>query len=263
MSSVISAAYSEHTHRLALGLEPWDALRRTRIARPIRIQVDDGRVPAPAIIPRRDSCLHALLSGPGLGEHIDLLLHSDDRRFVPRRMRFSTGSAGDQLLAVIDRIRRPTLFPGANYDLAQRCTGLRGRVRRAGREMRWARIAAFLPDTSLLVGRAHGDDRGEFLLVIQPLALAELTDPLRVRIVVSGPAVAPAEPSDPVEPGAQLWSDLPLEVVPTTAASDQVSSGQQLPENYVSSLSASREVDLRLGRIISLADGAQDFEFDP
>jgi len=134
------------------------------------------------------------------------------------------------------RIWRPAVFPGAAYPVHATATGLRGRVERDGEPVRWARIEA-RDGEDRVVGRAHGDDRGEFLLVLDPAA-APPGDPrttLDFTLVVRAPAAAP-EP-DPAPPGplrarTDPYWDLPLEVLPASADSDPVSRGEEMPAAY-------------------------------
>jgi len=284
MNSIAPQPFLERIHRLAIGFEPLDALRQHRITHPVRIDLDRPLArrkrsepfrhvlhpgdPRP-VISRHDSCLHALLYHPALAEHVDVVIFDHDRKYVPRRMRIPILSL-EQVLALEQdgnppfpqRIRRPTLFPGAAYDVIERTTGLRGRVLRDGQPMRWARVEARLPDSDLLVGRAHGDDRGEFLLVIEPHMIGVMEDPYDLRVVVSGPAVPPT-PDTPQQPSEDPYWDLPLETVPAPGDPDPVSPGDQLPDGYVSAVSATQIVPFQLGIIVSRFHGIPDFEFSP
>ena len=69
----------------------------------------------------------------------------------------------------------------------------------------------------VVVGRAHGDDRGEFLLLLGPGAATgpDLAFPIQATVTVFGP-----DPPPPPGPDAALdplW-DLPLEGVPPVGA---------------------------------------------
>lgn len=266
-------------HVLALGLEPRDALRGQRVAHPVRVDLEhpfgralrrrsepyrsEVRPGAPqAKVSRHDSGRHVLLYHPTLGDHVDLRLYDHDRTYVPRRLRVPLlAQAAAPALPPAHRIRHPVLFPGAGHPVSERVAGLRGRVLRAGAPMRWARIEARLPNGNALVGRAQGDDRGEFLLLIEPGAapFGDLAAPIAVRVIVSGPAVVP-QPATPDVPARDPFWDLPLETVPAPGAPDTVSSGEAPPEGYAVSLAASRIVPFELGRILTGADVAP-FEF--
>ncbi len=282
MNQFLETRFDEAVGRLALGLEPIDAERGTRIAHPIRIAFDeemDG-LARPAVA-RHDSCLHALLYLPGLADRVRLRFFDDlrefvprvprgrgdrnlvnqirsgPRRYVPRRISFpiltvADAEAGSHRL----RVRRPFLYPGAAYDLAAGMTGLRGRVERGGIPVRWARVVATRPGNGMVVGRAHGDDRGEFLLFVSAAAgaIGDLSDPLTVRVTVSAPAAAPV-PSPASRPATDPLWDLPEELAsaldPADPETDDVSTGKALPAGYTAT--TTRAVDLRLGRVESPA----------
>ncbi|MGB7922043.1 MAG: hypothetical protein WCF57_02235, partial [Pyrinomonadaceae bacterium] len=157
------------------------------------------------------------------------------------------------------RLRRPALFPGAAYDISETATGLRGRVMRDGKPMRWARVEARLPGSKVLVGRAHGDDRGEFLLLLGTNAspLSDLENPLTIRVTVFGPTVAPV-PATPDLPGLDPLWDLPLEIAAAPGAPDPVSAGETMPANYEPKPLNGTDVDFILGKLRS---GIADFIF--
>lgn len=265
MSALVPAGYGGKVYDLAVGFEPFDALRGGRVATPLRFEIE-GPLPRGAaaegagyrqaigpshprpVVARHDSCLFALLYQPQLTPGtVRLRIYDHRRRFVPRRLEVPIlDLATAEIQPLENRVRRPWLYPGAACDLSARSTGIRGRAVRDGGPLRWARVEARLEGGGQVVGRAHGDDRGEFLLVLDPHAApaAELVDPLPVRVTVFGPAVAPAAEED------FLWG-LPLEPLPSPGAPDPVSAAQTLPGGYVASPLSSRLVDFRLGRLIS------------
>jgi hypothetical protein len=284
----ISDRYVEQVDRLALGLEPIDAGRLGRVARIVRVQLED--VPQPHTPPRRiaDACAYdfglpamdrhpssryALLYAKDLKIPVTVRLFDCKRWFVPRRLRIpiltlpqnqaaetaaASPVAPPPLLPpqppVVARVRRPVMFPGAAYQTDTSTTGLRGRVFRGGRPMRWARVEARDPASNALLGRAHGDDRGEFFLIVgsvpTPNNLAQLTDPVPARIRVFGPSVAPVPTSPDPDRLDPLW-DLPIEVAPAPGEPDPISSGDVLPAGYVPSPSSTRVVDLPVGQVTS------------
>jgi hypothetical protein len=265
--------FAENIQRLALGVEPVDAGRRSRVTHTVEVAVEN--VPQPpwrwrAIRPGRDvndllprmkrheSCRYVLCYRPDLHRPIDVRLVDRSRRYVPRRLRFPIHSEADVIAGVpsvplSDRVRRPVLFPGAAYDIGETATGLRGRVLRDGLPMRWARVEARLG--AELVGRAHGDDRGDFLLLIDlpPTHVSIVTDPLVVTVQLFGPDVAPT-PSRPDLPDLDPCWDLPLEQTTLPGATDPVSAGTALPATYRQSTGPPpAPANLPLGRLSSAA----------
>lgn len=286
MNVFVESRYSEKLTRVALGLEPLDSERRTRVAHPVAVTFDaapPGRARPP--IERHDSCLHVLRYYEASEDLVEMniseasgrygtrrvgfpilpsstvALRFDDpaRRFVPRRLSFPLLKAAVADAAPFNprlRIRRPVLFPGAAYDVSNSITGLRGRVLRGGKPVRWARVEATLPGTTVVVGRAHGDDRGEFLLLLGTNAspLGDLEDnTLEIRVTAFAPVLAlvPADPSVPeLDP---LW-DLPLEKAALTGLPDPVSAGEVIPPGYASTLTSTRIVKFVLGKLQSGID---------
>jgi len=159
---------------------------------------------------------------------------------------------GTDVLAAA-RAWRPVLFPGAAYDIAATRSGVRGRVTRAGVPVRWTRVEAIVDGH--VIGHAHGDDRGEFLLVLgqNTGAVGDLTRMLEVTIDVYGrDAALPVSPTDPL-------GDLPLEDAAAAGANvDPVSTGITLPGGHVTlpagyALAAHLPLQtLTLGRLTSL-----------
>jgi hypothetical protein len=273
----LAPEYVTQTHRLALGLEPLDAMRGGRATHPVRIEVE-GPLPRPLArrrdpyqhagtagpaVSRHDSCLHVLLYHPALAarERINLRIYDSYRRYVPRRLSIPLLTpAQAEIEPYLHRVRRPALFPGAAYDVSKRWTGLRGRVLRDGRPMRWARIEAKLADGRHLAW-AQGDDRGEFLLLLgpPPAPLGDhLSDPLSIIVAVYGPAQVPVPASKDVPDRDALW-DLPLEIVPAPGGADPVSAGAELPATYGPDPLVERAVPFRLGRTMSGVNGVTDF----
>jgi hypothetical protein len=277
VNTVVPAPYVERLHRLAVGFEPLDPVRGGRLAHPVRFEAE-GPPPRPftrsgpyrrtiregqtaPVVDRHDSCLFALLYQPALADSVDLRIYDPLRRHVARRFRVpilplaSLEGGEPAALTRTRRVRRPALFPGAAYDTSSRVTGLRGRAMRGGVPMRWVRVEARLEADDLLVGRAHGDDRGEFLLILTPDAAppAELIDLLPVRVTVFGPAVAPVPVPATLAAADPLW-DLPLEPLPAPGDPDPVSPGEALPAGYAATATSTGIVQFRLGRLISAPD---------
>lgn len=299
MNAFLPKVYDETTHRLVLGLEPVDAARRSVVAQPLDVVLDGVPAPLPRgrrragwlafdvrsvpprlldarpRITRHGSCRYALLYRPTSQDHVDVRLLDPERRFVPRFLRLPIVKKTDDpdKFPYTHRVRRPALFPGAAYDVSEIITGLRGRVLRAVNPdvpLRWARIEARLP-TGFLVGRAHGDDRGEFLLLLGLLApvgappAGDLVSPFKVRLTVFGREPAPVPPSPELPALDPLW-DLPREDAPAPGLADDVTPGEKLPGGFVSKPNNDpaldfTEVDFVLGKVISERDGIGPFVF--
>lgn len=266
MNAFLPASYVERIDRLILGVEPIDAQRRTRIAHPIELAIDGEPYPAmelsqeiPGIpdpigrlprIPRHASCRHALVHPPAMTSPIGIRLYDRARRFVPRRISYAI-PADPLVLAPPSRVRRPALFPGAAYDVSPTATGIRGRVtwnQAAANEVpaRWVRVEAAI--NGQIVGRAHGDDRGEFLLLLRSEAagVGELPSPLVAQVTVFGPpAPPPIPPNDPL-------GDMPVETL--AADPDTISAGETLPPGYASTVHSSRPVTFELGMLLTRQD---------
>jgi hypothetical protein len=285
MNQFLPSRYQEFVERLALGIEPMDALQRRPLSYRLRVEHDVthlGLRRPP--VEHHSSNRYALRYQPGLSTTVDLRFfdladrfykpEKDRRRVVPRRFRIpiltltdvetqeenEAQAANKNAKDFKRRIRRPVFFPGAAYDFNATSTGLRGRVIRDGQPMRWARIVGRVQGTSLVVGRAHGDDRGEFLLLINSAVTtgSTLPKPLNIEVTVLGPATAPT-PSSPDLPTIDPLWDLPLEMLAAPGTTDPVATGEQVPtqppaQNYTASVT--RIVEFTLGKCLS---GAEDF----
>jgi hypothetical protein len=119
--------------------------------------------------------------------------------------------------------------------------------------MRWARVEATLPSGDV-VGRAHGDDRGDFLLLLgtNPANLGVPALTLTLTVTVRGPNPKPVKAAGETDP---LW-DLPLEEIPSPAAAADILGGKAPPPAYkpTTGVVASRDVDFTLGRLASEPD---------
>jgi hypothetical protein len=253
MNELLASRYSEVVHRLAAGIEPIDAIGGGRAGTTARVSLEYPHALAGARPLAHAGGRWSIRYVPKLPDHVDIRIEDAARHFVPRRLRLpivdeatvrAHETAGDVILAS-QRTWRPALFPGAAYPVAASATGIRGRVHRLGGAARWARVEASVGGEVLW--RAHGDDRGEFLLVVgpNPHAAAELPEVLTITLAVFAalpPAVPPAAgPDDP------LW-DLPLQTVMPPGPDDAVSSGVTLPPGF-DAATFSGEVNLVPGRI--------------
>ncbi len=234
--------FDEQVRRLALGIEPLDAARGNRVTHPIQILVErpSPGLPRPRLI-RHLSGLFVLCQDPGVlelricdvGEPTDppgFRAETDRRRLVPRRLRLEIPTAElADALPIERRARRPLLFPGAAYDVTDSVTGARGRVVQAGVPVRWARVEARRPGAAAAdppVGRAHADDRGEFLLLLAPAAapMTTLEHPFELDLVAYAPLPPAPLPPQSVRSSDQLW-DLPVEPLSIAGAPDPVAEG--------------------------------------
>ncbi len=283
MNTYLEARYDERLHRLAVGIEPVDAHRQSRVTPPIYVARDDRdlgedtwnrlslnrRDPLEAFstFDRHDTCRHVLLYRDGLyddeGASISLRIvegpfRATPRRYVPRRFTIPLVNPDEADVEANPpgfRIFRPRLFPGAAYPIHETATGVRGRVERDGKPMRWARVEAHNPDSGEVVGRAHGDDRGEFLIILgsEAASIGEPTSTIDIFVTVYGPADPPEadedELSELIADTDPLW-DLPVETLPMSEETDSVSLGEELPEDYTAEDVRLIE-GLRLGRITS------------
>jgi len=254
--------FDECIKRLALGIEALDAQRAGRIPHAIRITFDELPLGArrPDIV-RHDSCVFVLLYAPGVGAQVSVRLfdsperlwrpEADRRRFVPRRLRVPVlaDSVADSR-PYTERVRRPALFPGAAYDVSESVTGMRGRVLQGGQPVRWARVQALHPASGLTVGRAHCDDRGEFLLLVErvPGPLEDLSDALPLELRVWTPKPPPAPVSDETKALDPLW-DLPVEQAPAPGEVDPVCAGDPPWDSWVAAPGVT-SVSFPLGRLM-------------
>jgi|SRR5215472_13673928 len=283
----VAARYTEQVQRLALGLEPIDQAGGGRVPHVVQAALENVPQPPTALyhlqpwewvgsrlprFPRHQSCHYAIVYRPGFRTPVDLRLFDTVRRFVPRRLRVTVATEANVTAPETDpnrapvplarRVVRPAMFPGAAYNVSEAFTGLRGRVVRGGKPMRWARIEARLHETQEVIGRAHGDDRGDFLLLIRwrGSQAAAPSDPMHVDVRVLGPTVVPTETYAGQAQVDDLW-DLPQEspAVPVHAAGDPVADGMALPPGYQGSTTGDITVDLPLGRLSSSAVSAFAF----
>jgi hypothetical protein len=270
----LESRYVEQVRRAALAVEPIDYGRRSRIALPLDASLEGWPPPRIAdawtgelvadLVPRlrrHSTALRVLVHGNGVGTSVDVRIDDRARRYVPRRLRVTIPSSavfdaavdGAAVAEPALRLVRPVLFPGAAYDAPETATGIRGRVERDGVPMRWARVEATLPSGDV-VGRAHGDDRGEFLLLLgtNPANLGTPALTLTLTVTVRGPSLKPVKAAGETDP---LW-DLPLEEIPSPAAAADILGGKEPPPDYkpATGVVASRDVEFTLGRLASEPD---------
>ena len=262
--------YDERIVRLALGVEPLAAVVGGRVPAPLRVLVDDAPVPLDRWrrwgpgetldhvlggLDRHPSGRFGRIYGPGMigGTVVLRVVDSPARSggplrwVVPRRLRVELAEEATVTAADLGpgsphplwrRVFPVGLFPGAAAPLVGQATVLRGRVTRlvgASRvPVRWTRVSA-VDSGGDVVGWAHGDDRGEFVLVVgnADTAVVPPDDPLPVELTVGATLPPPVpDPLDPLRPVVDPLWDLPVETLPATqnpAASDLFAGRARLP----------------------------------
>ncbi|HEU5387302.1 MAG TPA: hypothetical protein VFV73_15490 [Streptosporangiaceae bacterium] len=281
MNEILAPGWAERLTRLRLGIELADALGRPGPLAGLGLFSEN--VPRPHPVPRRPAPGDAIgLPGvqqnpsgrfaiaftardAGAPDRIEVRAIDPSRRCVPRRLSIPVPSlaavlAADQAhdidpaVPLAPRACRPLLFPGAGYGPQAGATTIRGRATwgPGGPPVQWARVEA-TADGAGHSGpwRAHGDDRGEFLLVIGVLSVMQAQQrslTVDVNVTVHARPVPP--PDTPVDSPAgsrrdPLWH-LPVERLATLGSSDPVAAGEVLPPGYTATVS--RVVTCRRGR---------------
>jgi hypothetical protein len=227
---VTEAGRLDVLHRLALAVEPIDA-RTGRLTSGVRVGRERAattsglrrREPGPLDPLRRQTTPTGdrlvLRHGPAVGDRVVVRLDDTGRRFVPRRFEVPLWTlaeveaaddapgrpAGGPFVPAASRLLRPWLLPGSGHVVARGTTGAQFRVLLAGAGARWPRVEAF-GEGGIRAGWAHGDERGEVLLVVHGPVVASASDPFKVRLALRvhwpDPAQQPAP--DPLDPLADL-----------------------------------------------------------
>jgi len=264
--------------RLAVGVHVVDAVRGDpadvqiaweHVPKPIVPIISNGFAPAYDVgagLPRlRRGSRSGLFSiafapGPAPTPPARIRIIDERRRYVPRRLEIPFAdlahvldeeTAGDR---PAPRGRTVGVFPGASFPAEGGSTGIRGRaVDASGVPVRWVRAEARHPVRGTVLGYAHGDDRGEFLLLLRTPPTS-LDGPGRlgfdVRVVVAarplGAAMPPPLTGDPL---ADPLGDLLPEVLPELGTPDSISSGSTTPAGYTRTVTDT--VRCALGRLVS------------
>ena len=209
---------------------------------------------------------------------IAIRLVDPTRRFVPRRLSIPVPTLQDVLDAedqheadpanpIAPRACQPAVFPGAAYGEPAGATVVRGRVEWAGgRLVRWARIHARTTEAVDIVnengdvvgsehpdlGFAHGDEFGEFVLIVTQLP-RELATQRSQTVGVTVEVAARPEPAPNVVPASPtrsrtdpLWH-MPVEEVQALAPMDAVAAGKVLPGGFTSVVQ--QDLSCRRGRV--------------
>jgi hypothetical protein len=251
-------------HRLALGVEPLDAVTRYPVATAVRVGQEVAARPGRRAVPSeyywpcldfesagtaRFKLRHGI-GGPNRikvntdGSPPTIVVRIDDRRrrFVPRRFRIPvwtrleldaadpTGGAppAGPYVAMGLRLVRPVLFPGSGYPVARGATVLRGSIIQDGKPVRWARVLARVGGVSS--GAAHADEHGEFVLVVSSDWTMNDGPPSKVDVNLAVRAVPPVNAPDP--DSVDRLGDLVIEDVNRPLSADGALSGTGLPTGY-------------------------------
>ena len=208
-------------HRLALGLITRDTVNDRGTTGPLRV----GWEAAGHLLPRRREewwpCVDLervgggrfrLRATPLRPDLLTVRLYDPSRRYVPRRLGVTLwphpaliDPLPANFITVAARTLPIWLFPGAAYPVSPGVTAVRGRITRQGIPLPWARVNA-IDSGGAILGRAHGDDRGEFLLLITDANQNPLQSTVTVNLMVRGPSGPPPStpvPDPPVEPVAR------------------------------------------------------------
>lgn len=260
----------EVLHRLALAVECVDAVTRRVVTTPVRIGRERGTLAAARGDPSwpclefvaRGSGRAMLLHRPRAPKAVTVRIVDPVRRWVPRRLTLrlwteAEVSAADtgtgSFVPTGSRLLRPWLLPGSAYPITRGTTAIRGRVSIDGVGVRWPRIVATGPG-AVPVGWAHGDERGEFVLIVESTGLLPppAPDTIALSLTVSARAVTEPPTDDPL-------ADLVVERVlrsaapPTpTAAEIRLLRGRLIPPQYVTSLTHT-PLTVPIGTLTTLA----------
>lgn len=280
---------AEVLHRLALGVEPHDAVSGAPIATAVRVgqEVPPRMRPRGARFEESWPCLDFETNGTarfklrhqtggltrikvdpsGAAPTITVRIDDTRKRFVPRRFRIPLWTKleleradmkppSGQYVSAASRLLRPFLFPGASYTVPRGTTAIRGRlVTTTGRAVRWPRVFAEGPG-NVSVGAAHGDERGEFLLIVTNLGTTPPPVPSTVDVDLDIFARAPAPAVDAKDPLADLIveNQARSSVPPTNANLDNdVLRGVAIPTGYVASTALRPRLTVPVGGLLTIS----------
>ncbi|AHH99480.1 hypothetical protein [Kutzneria albida] len=243
-------------HRLALGVQPIDGGTGLQLGGRVRV----GReTPAGRYEPLESNGTgrFKLRHGPGVGDRVTVRVHDPLRQFVPRRFSIPLWTLAEvtsgPYVPTASRLLRPWLLPGSAYPAPSGATGIRGRVIHSGQPVCWPRITALGPG-GVRVGWAHGDERGEFLVLISTTGTLPPPAPslLPVELVVCAP---------------REGADLVVEPVPRSTAppapgdlDNELLRGQSTPAGYLTSTAPRPHLAVRIGEVLTTQ---QDVIFTP
>jgi hypothetical protein len=266
-------------HRLAIGVVCLDPFLNPQLNGGVRSPVRAGWERATAGGHRFDDpgwpCVTLEAAGHGRFKlrhpgalPTDLVLRIDDpaRRYVPRRFLLHPWPAsaieGDATpyVPVGSRVLRAWMWPGAAYPRPRGTTVVRGRVTHDSEPVRWARLVATGPN-QLVAGRAHGDERGEFVLVVTNPDQRPVESTVDIDVRVRAPRVP--GPVDTRDRCADLVvQDVPRSSVPPTSGDldNPVIRGTSVPPGHVSNVHSPRHLTVPVGAELTLTE---DIVFDP
>lgn len=182
----------------------------------------------------------------------------DPRLHVPRRLALLPVLVDGLPAAGVANLRSAWLWPGVRYPLPSGASAVRGRIWRgaslaSATPVPWCRLlvtrsvaAPPNPATETALGWGHGDERGEFLVVLGSEAAgggAALPETLPLRLWVYLPPPGPFNPARPLD-------SLPQEVA--EAADLDILQGQRVPAHYLQR--GPIELSPAPGRIHQVAD---------
>lgn len=272
-------------HRLALGIVLRDAVTTRVAVGPFRVGWEATQDQLPPGSPPEWPCVDFEPAGQGrfrlrvgprgsapLSRFVQpvtsLTVRIDDpsRRYVPRRLSIPLWSYPEVIeqppsgpLAVGSRTVEVWLWPGAASPVPRGVTAIRGRVVRQQRPVPWTRITATGP-TGAVIGRAHGDDRGEFLLRLTSTTQNPVQSTVAVRALVRGPVALPKPPGEPPEPPPVETVTRPANPPVQGGPVDHVLFGHTPPAGHVRHLPPPLPFTIPVGRVTV---PAADFPFAP
>lgn len=187
---------------------------------------------------------------------------NDPRIYVPRRLALTPLLDGGMPPADRSNVRSAWLWPGAAYPVPANATVVRGRIRKGpdaahAVPVAWARVVVTRPlpapaapnfATETRIAWGHGDDRGEFLVLLDAHAVpggAVLPEVINLRLWVFLPPPAVVfSASDPL-------ASLPLEAGGIDFSND-ILRGTAIPPGYLKQ--ASIDFPVRPGKMVRIPE---------
>jgi hypothetical protein len=275
----LAEVWDEQVWRLAIGLRFVDGVRGGRPITDVRVAVED----VPKLHPTpRPGPLGVDRADPGIGlptmttrrsgrfavlypvdrkPPLHVRVYHPHGRYVARRLAIPFPALQEvqdedkasmqppAFTPVKPRGHEVALFPGATYEVSG-TTGVRGDVFLPdGSPARWARVWATAPQSYRILGVAHADGQGQFLLLLRSTNALLGALPSLERELVLHAAAPPPTADSPGDPALDPLSALPVETLPPVDAPDVVSPGQRRPPGYTLS-NTTPPVTCRMGRVV-------------